>query len=75
VTKDSEVAIPDKQVATLADLKTDDPVIVSYEEIGGVLVADRIERRSKEYIKEKQEQWERLDKMLNPNPNEPDSTE
>jgi hypothetical protein len=44
--------------------------MVTYEDVDGVLVARRFARRSNEYIRERQEQLQRLEEMLYPSPNE-----
>jgi Cu/Ag efflux protein CusF len=67
---DCEIVIPGKDNATLEDFHMDDLVMVSYEKVDDVLVATRIARRSEAYIREKQEQRERLEEMLNPTPNQ-----
>ena len=56
--------------ATLAELKVDDPVTVTYTESGRDLVASHIARLGKAYDQEKREQMERLNDMLNPSPNQ-----
>lgn len=65
-----EITIPGKNTTTtLADLKVGDMVIVDYQGTGKILEASRLARRSREYIREKEEQYERLEEMLNPSPN------
>jgi hypothetical protein len=65
-----EFFIPGRDTATLSDFHIEELVMVSYERIDDVLVATRIARRSEAYIREHQEQMERLEEMLNPSPNE-----
>ena len=56
--------------AVLTQLKVGDAVIVSYSEGGKDLVANRIVRQGKAQNQEQNEKMERLDKMLNPSPNQ-----
>ncbi|HUK83818.1 MAG TPA: hypothetical protein VLZ12_14440 [Verrucomicrobiae bacterium] len=65
-----EIVIPGREQAALDDFHVNELVIVSYREVGHVLVATRFARRSEEYIQERQEQLQRLEQMLNPSPNE-----
>jgi len=51
-------------------LKVGDPVSVAYQGTGNILEANRITLRSREYIREKEEQYERLQEMLLPSPNQ-----
>ena len=63
-----EIVIPGTDHATLDDFHLDDLVIVYYQKVGDVLVAERFARRSEEYIRERQEQLRRLEQMLYPSP-------
>jgi Cu/Ag efflux protein CusF len=65
-----EVAIPGRETAMLSDFHVDDLVMVSYERVDDVLIATKIARRSEAYIRERQEQMERLEEMLYPSPNQ-----
>jgi Cu/Ag efflux protein CusF len=56
--------------AVLAQLKTGDAVAVTYSEAGKDLVAMRIVSQGKAQHQEQDEKLERLDKMLNPSPNQ-----
>ena len=56
--------------ADLKQLKLGDAVVVTYSEDGKDLVANRIARRGKAHDKERDEKFERLEKMLNPSPNQ-----
>jgi len=67
---DCQIVIPGRENATLDNFRADDLVIVTYEDVDGVLVARRFARRSNEYIRERQEQLQRLEEMLYPSPNE-----
>lgn len=62
------VSMPDRPDAALADLQVDDPVTVAYTEVNGELVASRIAHGGMAAKREKHEQFERLDEMLNPSP-------
>ena len=59
-----------KSNAVLTQLKVGDAVIVSYSEGGKDLVANRIVRKGKAQNQKQNEKLERLDKMLNPSPNQ-----
>jgi hypothetical protein len=71
VAQDCIIIIPDKADAKLDDLRIADPVVVSYADVGGLLVANRIERRSNEYLKERRDREQRLEDMINPDLNQP----
>lgn len=72
VPPECEIYLPTNATAsaTLAQLKVEDPVVVTYTEVGKDLVASRIARRGKAYEQERNEKLERLDEMLNPSPNQ-----
>jgi hypothetical protein len=70
VPPECQIDTPSNENASLAQLKIDDAVIVTYLEVGKGLVASRIARRGKAYDQEKREQMERLNDMLNPSPNQ-----
>ena len=66
-----EISVPSKDSGTtLADLKVGDFVIVAYQGTGTGLEATRIATRSREFVREKEEQYERLEEMLYPSPNQ-----
>jgi Cu/Ag efflux protein CusF len=65
-----EIDILTNATAVLTQLKVGDAVAVTYSEAGKNLVATRIVRQGKAQNQEQNEKLERLDKMLNPSPNE-----
>jgi Cu/Ag efflux protein CusF len=65
-----EIDILTNANAVLTQLKVGDVVAVTYSEAGKGLVAARIVRQGKAEHEEQNEKLERLEKMLNPSPNE-----
>ncbi len=65
-----EIDILTNANAVLTQLKAGDAVAVTYSEAGKDLVAMRIVRQGKAQNQEQNEKLERLDKMLNPSPNQ-----
>ncbi len=70
VPPECEIDISKNPNATLAQLKVNDPVMVTYSEVGKDFVANRIGRRGKAYDQEQREKMERLNDMLYPSPNQ-----
>jgi len=70
VTPDCQIDISTNANAVLTELKVEDPVTVTYAEVGKDLVASRIVRNGKAHDREQEEKMERLDDMLNPSPNQ-----
>jgi Cu/Ag efflux protein CusF len=70
VTPDCQIDILTNANATLAELKVEDAVAVTYAEVGKDLVASRIVRAGKAHDREQEEKMERLNDMLNPSPNQ-----
>jgi Cu/Ag efflux protein CusF len=70
VPPECEIDILTNANAVLAQLKAGNAVAVTYSEAGKDLVAMRIVLQGKAQNQEQNEKLERLDKMLNPSPNE-----
>ena len=70
VPAECEIDVLTNASAVLAQLKANDAVVVTYSEVGKDLVAVRIARQGKAEHEEQNEKLERLDKMLNPSPNQ-----
>jgi hypothetical protein len=70
VPEDCEIDISTNANVTLAQLRVNDPVAVTYTEVGKELVANRIVKRGKAYAEDQRERMERLYEMLNPSPNQ-----
>jgi Cu/Ag efflux protein CusF len=70
VPPECEIDLVTNTSAALNQLKVDEAVTVTYSEVGQDLVANRIVRKGKAHDKEREEKFERLEKMLNPSPNQ-----
>ena len=70
VPPECQIDVLKNAAAVLSQLKAGDAVRVTYSEVGKDLVASRIARRETVYDQEHKEKMERLDKMLNPSPNQ-----
>lgn len=69
VAADCQIRTPKNDAAVLTELKVDDPVVATYAEVGGDLVANRIVHEGMAIKRENEEKLQRLDEMLNPTPN------
>ncbi len=69
VPADCRIMTPTNDTAVLTELKVDDPVVVRYDEVDGKWVANRIVHSGMGAKRENEEKLQRLDEMLNPNPN------